>query len=129
MGLVVYLILLFFVGLVVGALARLLLPGPDPMGIGMTALVVGCAAPSALACSRAMCCIGTARGWSSLPHRQPLRVSKGQLERCGPLLCASGRVLTLKAARQPRGCQRRTQTSGLPTESEDPCPYSRHDAN
>ncbi len=30
----VYLILLFFVGLVVGALARLLLPGPDPTGSG-----------------------------------------------------------------------------------------------
>jgi uncharacterized membrane protein YeaQ/YmgE (transglycosylase-associated protein family) len=28
------------IGLVVGALARLLLPGPDPMGIGMT-IVVG----------------------------------------------------------------------------------------
>ncbi len=39
MGLLVYLIILFFVGLFVGALARLLLPGPDPMGIGMTALV------------------------------------------------------------------------------------------
>jgi uncharacterized membrane protein YeaQ/YmgE (transglycosylase-associated protein family) len=38
-GLIVYLIILFFVGLFVGALARLLLPGPDPMGIGMTALV------------------------------------------------------------------------------------------
>jgi uncharacterized membrane protein YeaQ/YmgE (transglycosylase-associated protein family) len=33
---------LFFVGLVVGGLARLLLPGPDPMGIGMTALVGLC---------------------------------------------------------------------------------------
>ncbi len=39
MGLLVYLILLFFIGLIVGALARLLLPGPDPMGLGMTALV------------------------------------------------------------------------------------------
>jgi uncharacterized membrane protein YeaQ/YmgE (transglycosylase-associated protein family) len=38
-GLLVYLILLFFIGLIVGALARLILPGPDPMGIGMTALV------------------------------------------------------------------------------------------
>jgi uncharacterized membrane protein YeaQ/YmgE (transglycosylase-associated protein family) len=38
-GLLVYLIILFFVGLLVGALARLLLPGPDPMGIGLTALV------------------------------------------------------------------------------------------
>jgi uncharacterized membrane protein YeaQ/YmgE (transglycosylase-associated protein family) len=41
-GLLVYLILLFVIGLVVGGLARLLLPGPDPMGIGMTALVGVC---------------------------------------------------------------------------------------
>jgi uncharacterized membrane protein YeaQ/YmgE (transglycosylase-associated protein family) len=39
MGLLVYLIILFFGGLFVGALARLLLPGPDPMGVGMTAAV------------------------------------------------------------------------------------------
>ena len=39
MGLIVYLIILFIIGLFVGALARLLLPGPDPMGIGMTALI------------------------------------------------------------------------------------------
>jgi uncharacterized membrane protein YeaQ/YmgE (transglycosylase-associated protein family) len=39
MGLLAYLIILFFVGLFVGALARLLLPGPDPMGVGMTVLV------------------------------------------------------------------------------------------
>jgi uncharacterized membrane protein YeaQ/YmgE (transglycosylase-associated protein family) len=38
-SLLVYLIILFVVGLFVGALARLLLPGPDPMGLGMTALV------------------------------------------------------------------------------------------
>jgi uncharacterized membrane protein YeaQ/YmgE (transglycosylase-associated protein family) len=38
-GLLVYLIILFIVGLIIGALARLLLPGPDPMGIGMTALI------------------------------------------------------------------------------------------
>jgi uncharacterized membrane protein YeaQ/YmgE (transglycosylase-associated protein family) len=42
-----YLIILFFVGLFVGALARLLLPGPDPMGIGMTALVGICGTFSA----------------------------------------------------------------------------------
>ena len=36
MSLVAYLILLAVIGLVVGALARALLPGPDPMGIGMT---------------------------------------------------------------------------------------------
>ena len=47
MGVVVYLIALFFVGLVVGALARLLLRGPDPMGIGMTALVGVCGTLSA----------------------------------------------------------------------------------
>jgi uncharacterized membrane protein YeaQ/YmgE (transglycosylase-associated protein family) len=46
-GLIFYLIILFFVGLFVGALARLLLPGPDPMGIGMTALVGVCGTISA----------------------------------------------------------------------------------
>lgn len=39
MSLVAFLIVLAAVGLVVGALARLLLPGPDPMGIGMTILI------------------------------------------------------------------------------------------
>ena len=39
MGLLLYLIFLFVIGLIVGGLARLLLPGPDPMGIGMTAVV------------------------------------------------------------------------------------------
>jgi uncharacterized membrane protein YeaQ/YmgE (transglycosylase-associated protein family) len=34
-----YLIILFFVGLFVGALARLLVPGEDPMGLGLTALI------------------------------------------------------------------------------------------
>ena len=47
MGLIVYLIILFFVGLFVGALARLLLPGPDPMSIPMTALVGICGTFSA----------------------------------------------------------------------------------
>ena len=37
----------FLVGLFVGALARLLLPGPDPMGVGMTALVGICGTLSA----------------------------------------------------------------------------------
>jgi uncharacterized membrane protein YeaQ/YmgE (transglycosylase-associated protein family) len=46
-GVLVYLVILFFVGLFVGALARLLLPGPDPMGIGMTALVGVCGTFSA----------------------------------------------------------------------------------
>jgi uncharacterized membrane protein YeaQ/YmgE (transglycosylase-associated protein family) len=36
MGLLLYLILLAVSGLVVGALARLALPGPDPMSIPMT---------------------------------------------------------------------------------------------
>lgn len=47
MGIIVYLIILFVVGLFVGALARLLLPGPDPMSIGMTALVGLCGTFSA----------------------------------------------------------------------------------
>lgn len=42
MGLIAYLIILFFVGLFVGALARLLLPGKDPMSIPMTVLVGLC---------------------------------------------------------------------------------------
>ena len=46
-GLVAYLIILFFIGLFVGALARLLVPGPDPMGIGMTALLGLCGTFSA----------------------------------------------------------------------------------
>jgi uncharacterized membrane protein YeaQ/YmgE (transglycosylase-associated protein family) len=36
MGLIAFLIYLAITGLVVGALGRLALPGPDPMGIGMT---------------------------------------------------------------------------------------------
>ena len=47
MGILVYLIILFFSGLVVGALARLLLPGPDPMSIWMTVLVGLCGTFSA----------------------------------------------------------------------------------
>lgn len=47
MGILLYLIILFFVGLVVGGLARLLLPGPDPMSIWMTALVGVCGTFSA----------------------------------------------------------------------------------
>lgn len=39
MGLLLYLIILFVMGLFVGAVARLLLPGRDPMGLFMTALV------------------------------------------------------------------------------------------
>jgi uncharacterized membrane protein YeaQ/YmgE (transglycosylase-associated protein family) len=39
MGLLVYILFLAVIGLVVGALARLALPGPDPMGIGMTILI------------------------------------------------------------------------------------------
>ena len=47
MGLIAFLILLFVIGIVVGALARLLLPGPDPMSIGMTVLVGLCGTFSA----------------------------------------------------------------------------------
>ena len=36
---IAYIIVLFFVGLVVGALARLALPGRDPMSVLQTALV------------------------------------------------------------------------------------------
>lgn len=39
MGIILYLIILFIAGLFIGALARLLLPGPDPMGLGMTAAI------------------------------------------------------------------------------------------
>jgi uncharacterized membrane protein YeaQ/YmgE (transglycosylase-associated protein family) len=39
MSLIVYLIILFITGLIVGAVARLLLPGRDPMGILETAAV------------------------------------------------------------------------------------------
>lgn len=39
MGLLLYLILLALLGLVTGGLARLLLPGPDPMTIGETILL------------------------------------------------------------------------------------------
>jgi uncharacterized membrane protein YeaQ/YmgE (transglycosylase-associated protein family) len=46
-ALLTYLILLFVIGLIVGGLARLLLPGPDPMGIFMTALVGLCGTFSA----------------------------------------------------------------------------------
>jgi uncharacterized membrane protein YeaQ/YmgE (transglycosylase-associated protein family) len=47
MSLIAYLIVLALLGLVVGALARLLVPGPDPMGIGMTILVGLCGTFSA----------------------------------------------------------------------------------
>lgn len=47
MGIIAYLIILFFIGLIVGALARLLLPGPDPMSIWMTVLVGLCGTFSA----------------------------------------------------------------------------------
>jgi uncharacterized membrane protein YeaQ/YmgE (transglycosylase-associated protein family) len=39
MSLIVFLVLLVIVGLVVGALARLLLPGRDPMSVGQTILL------------------------------------------------------------------------------------------
>ena len=39
MELILYLILLALSGLIVGALGRLALPGPDPMSIGQTILI------------------------------------------------------------------------------------------
>jgi uncharacterized membrane protein YeaQ/YmgE (transglycosylase-associated protein family) len=42
MGLIAFLISLAVLGLVIGALGRLALPGPDPMGVGMT-IVIGLA--------------------------------------------------------------------------------------
>ena len=42
MGLIAYLIILFVLGLFVGALARLLLPGRDPMSVGMTVVIGLC---------------------------------------------------------------------------------------
>jgi uncharacterized membrane protein YeaQ/YmgE (transglycosylase-associated protein family) len=39
MSLILFIILLAILGLFVGGLARLLLPGPDPMGIGETILL------------------------------------------------------------------------------------------
>lgn len=42
MGLLVFLLILFLMGLIVGGLARLLLPGPDPMSLWMTAVVGWC---------------------------------------------------------------------------------------
>ncbi|HEY7630607.1 MAG TPA: hypothetical protein VH817_07900 [Thermoleophilaceae bacterium] len=39
MGLIAFLFWLVITGLVIGGLARLALPGPDPMGIGTTILV------------------------------------------------------------------------------------------
>jgi uncharacterized membrane protein YeaQ/YmgE (transglycosylase-associated protein family) len=39
MSLILFLILAAIAGLFVGAIARLLLPGPDPMGLGGTILV------------------------------------------------------------------------------------------
>ncbi len=47
MSLILFLIVLAISGLFVGALARLLLPGPDPMSIGMTLLVGLCGTFSA----------------------------------------------------------------------------------
>ncbi len=40
MGLIGFIVLLIVSGLIIGALGRLVLPGPDPMSIGMT-IVVG----------------------------------------------------------------------------------------
>ena len=47
MGLITFLILLAVLGLIVGSVARLLVPGPDPMSIPMTILVGLCGTFSA----------------------------------------------------------------------------------
>jgi uncharacterized membrane protein YeaQ/YmgE (transglycosylase-associated protein family) len=39
MSLILFIILLAIIGLFVGAIARFLLPGPDPMGVGGTILI------------------------------------------------------------------------------------------
>jgi uncharacterized membrane protein YeaQ/YmgE (transglycosylase-associated protein family) len=39
MDVIVYLIVVALTGLVVGALGRLAIPGPDPMSVGMTILI------------------------------------------------------------------------------------------
>ena len=39
MSLILYLILLPVIGLIIGALGRLMLPGPDPMTVGQTILI------------------------------------------------------------------------------------------
>jgi uncharacterized membrane protein YeaQ/YmgE (transglycosylase-associated protein family) len=39
MGLLLFLILVAVEGLIIGGLARLALPGPDPMGVGKTMLI------------------------------------------------------------------------------------------
>ncbi|HWD65573.1 MAG TPA: hypothetical protein VG405_10390 [Solirubrobacteraceae bacterium] len=39
MSLILYLIVVLFTGLIVGALARLIVPGPDPMSLFQTALL------------------------------------------------------------------------------------------
>lgn len=39
MSLIIYLIVLLFTGLIIGALARLVVPGPDPMTLFQTALL------------------------------------------------------------------------------------------
>jgi uncharacterized membrane protein YeaQ/YmgE (transglycosylase-associated protein family) len=46
-GLITFLLLLALIGLVVGAIARLLVPGPDPMSVPMTILVGVCGTFSA----------------------------------------------------------------------------------
>ena len=39
MSLILFIILLAFLGLIVGAIARFLVPGPDPMSIGETMML------------------------------------------------------------------------------------------
>ena len=61
MSLIAYLIVLAVFGLVVGALARLLVPGPDPMGVGLT-ILVGLCGHSAPGCSAGTSSTATAAG-------------------------------------------------------------------
>ena len=71
MGLIAFIVILAVFGLIVGALARLALPGPDPMGIlatiglglagsfvgGLIACIfIGTAAASSSRCSARSCC-------------------------------------------------------------------------
>jgi uncharacterized membrane protein YeaQ/YmgE (transglycosylase-associated protein family) len=39
MSLILYLVVVLFIGLITGALARLIVPGPDPMSLFQTALL------------------------------------------------------------------------------------------
>jgi len=89
-GILTFLIILFFLGLLVGALARLLLPGPDPMGLAMTALVGLCGTFSAGLFS-----------WYVL-HRHG----------AGLLLSVAFSILVVWIYRRSRGADSRRRTTG-----------------